>query len=249
MQPEATKPVRQHTLLESILYHLVPGILIGTVYALIVPAIRAAGYPSVMALALTAIFVLVPIELGVLFWLGKQRSGKISLEGIILNRRKLSWQQYLLWVPVIFLSSGLIITLLNPVTAVIEGWFDWIPGSMKLSMGLSGGFATGKLIQTYVLHFVFIIFVAPTVEELYFRGFLLPRMPQRLGWAGPMVHSLLFALYHVWSPWMFLARTLALLPLIYVVRWKKNIYLGVIAHWLINSIDFVVGISFILGMG
>jgi len=68
MQPEATKPVRQHTLLESILYHLVPGILIGTVYALIVPAIRAAGYPSVMALALTAIFVLVPIELGVLGW-------------------------------------------------------------------------------------------------------------------------------------------------------------------------------------
>lgn len=64
-----------------------------------------------------------------------------------------------------------------------------------------------------------------------------------------LVHSLLFALYHVWSPWMVLARTLALLPLIYIVRLKRNIGLGMAAHWLINSIDFFVGVGFILAMG
>jgi len=42
---------------------------------------------------------------------------------------------------------------------------------------------------------------------------------------------------------------LALLPLIYIVRWKKNIGLGVVAHWLINSIDFFVGLGFILSLG
>jgi len=104
------------------------------------------------------------------------------------------------------------------------------------------------LIQTYALHFMFIIFVAPTVEEWYFRGFLLQRMPQKLGWSGPFVHSLLFALYNVWSPWMVLARTLALLPLIFIVRWKKNIRMGMVAHWLINSIDFFVGVGFVLPM-
>ena len=115
-------------------------------------------------------------------------------------------------------------------------------------MGLSGDYDRSKLIQTYVLHFIFIIIVAPSVEEIYFRGFLLPRMPENLGWGKPILHSFLFALYHVWSPWMFPARTLALLPLIYIVRWKKNLYIGMVAHWLINSIDFFVGIAFILGM-
>ena len=41
----------------------------------------------------------------------------------------------------------------------------------------------------------------------------------------------------------------SLLPLIYVVLWKKNIGLGMGAHWLINSIDFCVGVVLILAMG
>lgn len=249
MPPTPTLDIRKHSLVESIIYHLVPGLLIGAVYYLIVPAIQSAGYPSVMALILTAMFVLVPVELGILFYQGKKRSGKLSLKGIVLYQQKLPWHQYVLWVTVIFVTSGLIMTLLNPISSMIEGWFDWIPESLRLGMGLSGDYERGKLIQTYILHFIFIIFIAPSVEEVYFRGFLLPRMPDKLRWGKPILHSFLFALYHIWSPWMFLARTLALLPLIYIVRWKKNFYLGMIAHWLINSIDFFVGVAFIVGMG
>ena len=242
-------PIRKHRIIESLLYHLVPGILIGVGYYLLAPVVQRAGYPSVMALILTAVLILVPVQLGVLLWQGKRRNGKFSLNGVVRYRQPLPWVQYLLWVPVIFIASGAVITLLNPVSAAIEGWFDWIPESLRLGMGLSEEFTQAKLIQTYALHFVFIIFVAPTVEEWYFRGFLLPRMPEKLGWSGPLVHSLLFALYHVWSPWMVLSRTLALLPLIYIVRWKRNIGLGMVAHWLINSIDFFVGVGFILTMG
>ena len=241
--------IRKHSLFESLLYHLLPGILIGAGYYLIVPRIQAAGYPSVMGLIVTAILILIPVELGILFWHGKRRNGMLSLKGIVLYRQKLAWHQYLLWIVVIFVSSGLIMTVLNPVSALIEGWFKWIPEDLRLGMGLSNAFTKGKLIQTYALHFVFIVILAPLIEELYFRGFLLPRMPEKLGWGGPVLHSLLFALYHTWSPWMFLARTLALLPLIYVVRWKKNIFLGIGAHCLINSIDFVIGVIFILAIG
>lgn len=249
MTLKTSKAVRTHTCLESLLYHLVPGLLIGAGYALLAPLVQRAGYPSVMALILTAIFILVPLELGVLLWQGKRRTGKLTLMGVVRYKQPLPWHQYLLWVPVIFVASGLIIMLLNPVSEALAAWFDWLPESMRLGMGLSGEFTRAKLVQTYALHFVFIIFVAPTVEEWYFRGFLLPRMPESLGWSGPLVHSLLFALYHLWSPWMVLARTLGLLPLIYVVRWKKNIGLGMVAHWLINSIDFIVGLGFILAIG
>ena len=246
--PENINEIRKHTLIGSFIYHLLPGVMIASIYYLIVPRIQAAGYPSVMALILTAIFVLIPVELGILLWQGKRQNGKLSLKGVVLYRQKLAWHQHLLWILVIFVSSGLIITLLNPVSAFIEGWFSWIPEDLRLGMGLSDAFSRSKLIQTYTLHFVFIVIIAPLIEELYFRGFLLPRMPEKLGWCRPIMHSLLFALYHTWSPWMFLARTLALLPLIYIVRQKRNIFLGIGAHWLINSIDFVIGVMFILSM-
>ena len=249
MMMQTENEIRSHTWVESIAYHLLPGALIGVVYYLIVPFIQVAGYPSVMALIITAIIVLIPVELGFLFWHGKRKNGKLSLKGVVLYCQKLSWWQVALWILVIFVSSGLIMTVLNPVSAFIEGWFTWIPENLCLGMGLSDAFTKSKLIQTYALHFVFIVIIAPAIEELYFRGFLLPRMPKNLGWAAPIVHSLLFAVYHVWSPWMILARTLALLPLIYIVKWKKNIFLGIGAHWLINSIDFMMGVVFIMQMG
>ena len=86
--------------------------------------------------------------------------------------------------------------------------------------------------------------VGPIVEELYFRGYLLPRMKGKF---GPLVHSFLFAAYHIFTPWMIITRTIGLLPLIYVVK-RKNIYVGIIVHILLNSIDVVTGIIFILKM-
>jgi hypothetical protein len=98
----------------------------------------------------------------------------------------------------------------------------------------------------YLFNFLVVALLAPTVEELYFRGYLLPRMPRMRGWA-PVVHAALFALYHTWTPWMVVARTLALLPLILIVRRKRNLYVGIIAHCLLNAIDVVVGFAYILG--
>ena len=88
--------------------------------------------------------------------------------------------------------------------------------------------------------------VGPTVEELYFRGFLLPRMGYAWKWA-PLLHSFLFGLYHVWTPWMFLTRTVGMLPLIYAVQ-RRNLNLGIVTHILINLVDVIAGVSFIIGI-
>jgi uncharacterized protein len=240
--------ITHHSLLESLLYHLLPGVLIGLVYYLTAPLVVLAGYPSVMALNLTATLVLVPVEMGLMLRLGKKQTGHWTLKGVLAYQRKLRWWQYLIWVPVIFAASGLIMTAFNPVNAWLESGFAWMPDGLKVGMGLAGGLTRSKLIQTYILFFLFVVVLAPTVEELVFRGFLLPRMPEKLGKTAPFFHSLLFALYHVWSPWMFLARTFALLPLVFVVRWKRDLYLGVGEHILINSLDFIMAVMLIAGM-
>ena len=101
------------------------------------------------------------------------------------------------------------------------------------------------LSSSYLVFFLMIVLIAPILEELYFRGYLLPRMA-RIGIWGPVIHSVLFALYHVWSPWLAIGRALSVLPMVVVVQWKRNIYLGMAAHIIGNSIDAVAGVLFIL---
>jgi hypothetical protein len=76
-------------------------------------------------------------------------------------------------------------------------------------------------------------FVAPVVEELYFRGFLLPRM-EHWGWAAPVVNSFLFAVYHFYFPENVPGIFVAFLPISYVVWVKKNWRIGVIVHSMFN---------------
>ena len=72
-------------------------------------------------------------------------------------------------------------------------------------------------------------------EELYFRGYLLPRM-SRLGVWAPIVNTALFSLYHFWSPRSFLARVAGVTPVVYAVWRTENVYLGMVVHVLLNAI-------------
>jgi uncharacterized protein len=49
-------------------------------------------------------------------------------------------------------------------------------------------------------------------EELYFRGYLLPRL-YRFGIWAPLINISLFSLYHYWTPWGVLSRIVMLLPM------------------------------------
>ena len=218
--------VEQHTIGQSIGLHLLPGILTGAFYYVVAQPIRNLGYPSLAAMILAIIVILIPFELGFLLYQGKKKNGTLSLEGIVLYRQRIPVGQYLLWVPVIIVLMGLIFSGLTPVSTYFETFFAWLPKALRFDMGLGGEYSRAVLINSYLMGFIFFVLIGPTVEELYFRGYLLPRMPRLKGWS-PILHSALFALYHTWSPWMAITRTVGLLPLIYIVQRKRNINLGV----------------------
>jgi hypothetical protein len=235
-------PTPKFTWMQSILFHLLPGVLIGCFYFLIRIPVNRWGYPSIFALVLSIAFILIPVELGYLLFQGKKRAGRYTLEGMISYRKPIPWWQYILWVSLVFIVTGLIFTLLRPVDVWLkENIFYWVP---DMNNGLDGNYSRTTLIVTYALFFIFTCVLGPWVEEYYFRGFLLPRVNGRF---ASLLHSFLFAAYHVFTPWMIITRTIGLLPLIYAVK-KKNINVGIIAHILVNSIDFMIGIAFILNM-
>ena len=86
---------------------------------------------------------------------------------------------------------------------------------------------------TFGLAALFSGLIAPVVEELYFCGFLLPRM-ERWGWSSPVINALLFALYHFYFPGNMLGIFLAFVPISYVVRHKKNWRIGLVFNSMVN---------------
>jgi membrane protease YdiL (CAAX protease family) len=231
-----------HSLPQSIMLHVLPGILTGAFYFLVRQPVLNMGYPSIFALVLAGALILIPIELGYLLYQGKKKTGRYTLDGVISYRKPIPWWQTLIWVLIVFVATGIVFTLMKPVDAFLqEKIFPWLPG---LDFGLSDGYSKATLILTYALFFVFMAVFAPVVEELYFRGYLLPRMT---GKYAPVLHSFLFAVYHTFTPWMIITRTIGLLPLIYTVQ-RKNISIGIIVHILVNTLDVVTGIIFISTM-
>ncbi|NHB67720.1 CPBP family intramembrane glutamic endopeptidase [Perlabentimonas gracilis] len=239
--------IEKHSLSQSIFLHLLPGALVGLCYFLLAPIVIEYGFPNVMALIIAGIVVLLPFELGFLLY-QKKISGKKFFGGIVKYHKKLKGWQYILWVAVIFVLTGLAFKIFAFASEYLMHLFTWMPSTYMLDMGLGGEYSRINLIITYSLFFLFMVLILPAVEELYFRGYLLPRMPSNLkGWVVP-IHSALFALYHTWTPWLFITRTIGVLPLIYLVKRKENIYIGIIAHCIINSIDLIIGLVLIMNL-
>ena len=234
--------IKKYSLTQSLFLHLLPGILVGCFYFFALKPVSKMGYPSIFAQFLAFAFVLVPFELGFLLVQGKKKTGRFTLQGIISYQKSIPWWQYCIWVTIIFVIVGAIMTLFKPVDSYLQkNLFFWIP---DVHTGLDGTYSKAILIVTYSVFLLINVFFAPMVEELYFRGYLLPRMK---GKYAILLHSFLFATIHVFSPWMIIARTVGFLPII-VGTTKKNIYVGMIVHMLCNATGFVTGIIYISNM-
>jgi membrane protease YdiL (CAAX protease family) len=236
--------VEQHSFGKSLLLHLLPGLLIGGVYFALRSPLAHMGFPSLMALLSAILLILLPFELGLLLREGRKKNGRISLQGVVLYQKPIPTWQYFVWVPVLFVLLGLVFTLMKPVDAFLhQMFFTWLP---TLEGGLQAGYSRTALIFTWSMMALFGVLTGPIVEELYFRGYLLPRMGYAGKWA-PLLHCFFFGLYHFWTPRMFLTRILGMLPLVYAVRWR-NLNLAIIVHVMVNALDIFSAVAFIARM-
>ncbi len=223
--------------LRMIALALLPGLLITAVFVSIAAAITRLGAPASLALLLTWPLAGIPILLVILLLEGRKRNGRLSLAGIVLYHEPLPLRQYLWLVPVLFVWVAITSTLSVPVAdGVRRAAFAWWPERLVLSTFAQNLNLYSPAVLWTVVSLSFILNIAvPVVEELYFRGFLLAEMELWDKW-GPLVNVVLFSLYHFWLPWEIPTRIVTLLPVIYAVRWKRNIYLSILVHCLLNTI-------------
>ena len=247
MEHPAAGPLAERPLGATIGLHILPGALTTAVYLVMAPPLMARGFPAVFSLLLATLLVLIPFELGYLLYQARGVKGTTPLEGVVVFREPLPAWQYLVWTIVLFawgiVSSALVSRL---EAALRQGLFSWLPSwYATTSLAEFASYSRPALVATFVLGLVIVGFVGPIVEELYFRGHLLPRLARFGRWA-PLLNTVLFSGYHFWTPWQNPGRILLMVPVTYLVWRKRNIYLGMAAHCALNAIVWLVTFGAIL---
>lgn len=206
-------------------------------FILLKPALDPSGYPPLFAFLLVMLFINIPVLLGILLFEGKRLNGKLSLEGVVIFREKLGWKAFTIIFVGAFVALFLLITVAMPVSNYLtESVFSGLPSWMFMEEQTQyGNYGKNVLLVTFTLQLVITGVILPWVEELYFRGYLLPRLG-RFGAFAPLVGGLLFGLYHSWQPFGFLTVFLLGTGLGYVIWWKRDIRLGIGLHVFANAL-------------
>jgi uncharacterized protein len=240
----------QHPIGLSIFLHLFPGLVLLAGFILLGPVIVASGLPSLLAIIIVDAFIVLPLMAGILIYASRNKSSKSKNVPVIGYRKKLKWHWFTILFIATLLWAVLSFILLAPIADFLRtDVFFWVPAWFDLGDYILNpdSYTSGSIIMTWILGLIVTSIAAPVIEELYFRGYLLPRIDRYGAWA-PLINVVLFTVYHFWSLWFVPTRVVALLPLVYVVWLKRSIYIAIIVHVLLNLVgDSLLTIPAVFG--
>lgn len=236
---KATVETQEISVGKLLLLIFVPTTLATGAYVLV--GLLQTAIPSLLLFYLCATAILFPLELGIILRASKKEYGKTSLQSAFFDQVNLQWWKILLSGSLLFALAGAMsltvapweVRLVSPMQRLIPSYFDW---------NTLGRYPKGMVLITCVYFFLFNGFVGPITEELFFRGYLTPRV-SRFGKSAPLLITVLFSLYHFWAPFGNLFRIAVFLPAAYAA-WKfRNIYVSMVCHCLCNIFSVVVFIA------
>lgn len=198
------------------------------------------GRRSLFALFVAGVLVLAPWELGWLLKQGRERTGRLTLDGVVHYRERVPVLVLLASVVLVFVVAISVTATLGFIDGAIErSLFSWVPGWYMYTGFEPPAYSIGLYRLTTPFNILFFGIALPWIEELYFRGFLLPRI-RWLGWKAPVLNAALFSLYHMWTPWMAVTRFIFVLPMIWLVHRYRSISIGIWAHCALNTVGILL---------
>ena len=228
---------RKHTAFQTILLHLLPGIFNLLAIILLTLLVKRLGFAEngrLFAGELMIIFSIVPIQIGFLLFIAKKTTKTYNVLKLIPFQEKSKFVEYLIFVIIMIVWALVVSAILTPFEhGLRDSLFAFVPDNFALrNVDYS---LTSKNLLIFVASFSILTngIIAPITEEIYFRGYLLPRINLSPIMAV-IVNASLFSLYHFFSPWYFFSRVLMMIPLYYWVMKRRNIRFSIMAHIIAN---------------
>lgn len=232
----------QHSLPRSLALHLLPGVFVAAIFYGTAPFVMRAGWPAMAAGLLAAVIGVVGLQLWILLRKGRSLTGRWSIAAALPWRPgKFTGKKALLVVGLLVWQLGVAIVMGSLKPPIVDTFFSWMPdwAITPIPPDIAQVASPGVLLATAAGMILINSIAGPLVEELYFRGYLLPRIG-RFGLLAPLLNIALFSLYHFWTPWDFALRIVLLLPMAYATWRTRDIRIAIIAHCGINTLGFVL---------
>ena len=235
--------MKQLTKTKAILYHLYPGIIIATFFAVLTPFLLQYNLPPQFSILIVIALVAIPL----LAWhlsKTKREEHKTRIAEVNGYQNRISTGKLILWIVGLVIFMFLVWGATQPLNKIItEKLFSWLPSWYTVQDFT--GYGRQAILITLVLNLLLNGIIAPLVEEYYFRGYLLPRMAAWGKWAF-VVNAILFSVYHFWQPYIYLTLLIALLPLSWAVWKTKDLRVGVYTHCALNIIGALASFGLVL---
>ena len=230
--PEA----KQLSLFQIFLAFAIPSAIAFTGFRFVLPAVHAAGAPSIVAWPVIASVMLLGFTVAPLWLMHREaKELEISLKERMCLR-PLNRKQWL--VASAILIVGLIVAdatgSLNGIWMGITGlsvpdYFPFFLNPAVDPMAMAPEALTpGLMIVTLLLNIL--------VEEIYFRAWLLPKM-MTLGTVAWAVNGVAFALYHTFQLWLLPQLIPLSLFMAFVVYYTRSIWPALVFHLAVNSLS------------
>jgi len=226
--------IEQFNYWQIIIYHLLPGIPVLLIAFVLTNPSFGINLPIFLSLIIAFIVCLIPIQWIIMKIFARKKSLKII--EIIGYKNKQTIIKTLFWSFPGIVLAAVIFTFGTEIERPFWTIFAFIPDWFRVNRTAIG--MEKFFILTIFLNFSIRGLLLPFTEEIYFRGFLLPRM-QKTGKFAPIISSALFSIYHFFTPWENISRMIAVLPFVYITWWKKNIYIGIISHCVVNLLSCI----------
>jgi uncharacterized protein len=234
--------MKQLSKLKSILYHFYPGVVITIFFSVITPFMVKGGLPPQLSMLIAIAVVVVPVLL-LHLKKAKQKERVNRIRDLVVYNEKLATKKLILYTTGLIVFAFLIYGLTQPLNEIItEKLFYWLPEWYKVRD--FEGYSNTVILITLILNLLLNGLLAPYLEELYFRGYLLPRM-ETWGKFAPLLSAVLFSFYHFWQPQIYLTLMIALFPMTYLVWKTKSLKLAIYVHCGLNIIGALLSFGMI----
>ncbi|GHU59303.1 hypothetical protein FACS1894133_5790 [Clostridia bacterium] len=226
-----TDNTKQLSLPKFLVFAFLPGIVI-LAWTLILTYPGVGNLPILLAVLLAIPLGLIPTDLLVILYFSRKE--KVKFMEAVGNKVKLPLKKALPVVLIIYVYIIAIAMFLPAFEhAFWQPFFSWLPDWFRFDRVSPEAIPQNMIVLIIILNLVFNAILGPITEELYFRGFLLPRI-ERYGKFAPLIDALLFTIYHFFNPFELIFRFVAFVPVAYAAWWKKSFYLSASIHCLIN---------------
>jgi hypothetical protein len=236
---------------EAAILQIAPGLASLPVFALLAWMFSKQGVPNIFALTVTIIMIEVPLCWAIMVHRVRRETGQFRFKDAFPWTQSIPWWQYfVIGVPVGLFSMFMIIGVGPRVEAVfLSGAFSWVPDwfVMRTDPGMFATLSRAMLMTLWALMLFGMLIAGGITQELYSRGFLLPRT-EHLGLCAPALNALSFAMLHMIVPWSWPVFFLMALPWSYLVWWRRSVKIGLFIHVGMLGLQWIGMTMFILGV-